>query len=118
MAGAEPVDAQVPEVRDQVEADVAFVGAQGAFLDVLASGEPVGEVYGHGREFGGGDVQVQGPPDLVGRGHGRAGLDGDLDEVPGLDHDVRIAGVGDGQGGADTVQDGVGVGLGRVGAVA
>ena len=108
----------VPEVRDEVEPDVALVGAQGAGLDVLASGKPVGQVRRHGGQFGRGDVQVQRPPDLLRAGDGRAGLDGGLDQVAGLDGGVRVGGVGDGEGGPDAVEDGVGVGLGGVGAVA
>lgn len=105
-------------MRDEVQPDVTFVGPQGAGLDVLAPGEPVGQVRLHRGQFGRGDVQVQRPPNLVRSGDGSTGLDGGLDQVAGLDGGVRVGGVGDGERCPDAVQDGVRVGSGGVGAVA
>jgi hypothetical protein len=62
VAGLELVQADVAEVRDEVDSYVAGVAALGVRVDVQC-GEPAGEVVGHGGELGQGRVGAQPCPD-------------------------------------------------------
>lgn len=116
VAGAQPVQGQLAQVRDEVDPYVRLVAAAGGLLHVDA-GHPLGEVRRDGGRRGQRHLGPQALPDGVHVGRRLPGLHGGLDQVGDLGGAAPVP-AGQGEQGPGLVEPAGGVALAGVAAAA